>query len=298
MYPGIFLPGGRYYYGNEYFYDNISRLTTANYYNMRSGKSFSELMASSFQTLSSFISSFDMHTKLENGFCYGRFNLNSGTQSIYLNRPLFQVGKYQGTFPLVIETSGIYENDAFSKQFKINDEDITQIDSLSREIWIGNYIQSLESQTQTNDIISEIVYYSIEERILSIYSAFLCLEPSRGGEVCYDCMDETQLVGIEDFIETTNEDSLFQAYPNPFNSQTTIRISLPQLKNQESPSFKIYNMLGQIVRKFSIEQNPQNQYQIIWQGKNDTGNEVSSGTYFFVASTQQKQYSLKLLFLK
>jgi len=47
--------GGRAYYGNEYFYTNITRLTTTNYYNMRSGYNFSDLLASAFQSLSGFI---------------------------------------------------------------------------------------------------------------------------------------------------------------------------------------------------------------------------------------------------
>jgi hypothetical protein len=72
---------------------------------------------------------------------------------------------------------------------------------LAQEAWAGNTIQSLESQAQTNDVINEIVFYSLDERVLSIYSAFLCLEPSRGGEVCYNCMDESELVGVEDLFD-------------------------------------------------------------------------------------------------
>lgn len=294
-----YLIGGRYYYGNEYFYMNISRLTSANYFNIRSEYTFPELIATTLSSLSGFISSFDLHTRLETGYCYSRFNLSSQKYSVYLDRPILQIGKYQGSFPFVIEASGVYESEVFSQKFVIDDQNINQTDSLSEEAWTGNYIQYLESQQQTNDVVNEIVDYSINERVLSIYSAFLCLEPARGGEICYDCMDESELVGIEELFNTTNNDTLFRAYPNPFNNQVKIDVSLPEAVTSGDVSFKIYNILGQVVRTFEVNRNVEgNNYHFIWNGKNDTGSYVSSGTYFFVVNTGEKRYSLKLLFMK
>ena len=64
--------GGRNYYGNEYFYSNITRLTSANYFRLLYGEgTLSGIMSSAFQSLSGFISSFDLHTKLADGFCTG-----------------------------------------------------------------------------------------------------------------------------------------------------------------------------------------------------------------------------------
>lgn len=292
--------GGGYYHGNEYFYTNITRLTTANYYNIRSGYSFSELLASAFQSLSGFISSFDLHTRPQNGFCYGRFDLYSSVHSIYLNRPILQIGRYIGTFPFIIEASGVYKSSVFSQQFEIQESDIAAADSLSEEIWVGNYIKSLASQTQTNDIITEILDYSIDERVLSVYSAFICLEPERGGDIYYNCPDESQLISaFEELEQETDNDSLFQAYPNPFNTQTTIKIKLSKSINPKNISFKIYNVLGQVVQTYQPDVTADRKhYEFIWDGKNDSGIAVSSGNYFFVVSTPEKRFSLKLLLLR
>lgn len=292
--------GGRYYYGNEYFYTNIARLTTANYHHIRSGYSISELVASAFEALSGFISSFDLYTRLQNGFCYGRFNLNSNAQSIYLDRPILQIGKYTGTFPFIIEASGVYKSNVFSQQFEVQESDVAATDSLAEEIWVGNYIRSLASQQQTNDVINEILDRSIDERVLSVYSAFICLEPEQGGDIYYNCPDESRLISALDELEqATDDDSLFQAYPNPFNTQTTIKINLLKSLDPQNISFKIYNVLGQIVRTYQPEVTADRKhYEFIWDGTNNNGIAVTSGNYFFIVSTPEKRYSLKLLLLK
>ncbi|MBN1407372.1 MAG: T9SS type A sorting domain-containing protein [Calditrichaceae bacterium] len=289
--------GGRYYYGNEYFYTNITRLTTANYNNIRSVYSFQSILTNAFQSLGGFLSSFDLHTSLDDGFCYGRFNLNDYSETVYLDRPVLQIGKYKGSFPFNIEVSGMYEETVFSNEYKIEESAVSEVDSLSEEIWVGNYIHDLESQVQTNDVINEIIDYSIKERILSIYSAFLCLEPSRGGEICYDCMDESSLVGIQESnIESVN-DSLI-AYPNPFNSTTKIKLTLSNVKNNSTLSLKIYNTLGQVVRSFEKSSNISDQIEFIWNGKNDQGQDVATGNYFGIVSTPEKVYKLKLILVK
>jgi hypothetical protein len=249
--------------------------------------------------LSGFVSSFDLHTKLENGFCHGRYDLYTGTRSVYLDRPVLQVGKYNGDAPFIIEASGSYASEVFAQEFMIEESAITGADTLAEEIWAGNYINFLEKQPQTNDIVTEIVDLSIEERVLSVYSAFLCLEPERGGQICYDCMDESELVGIAESRTETEADSLFMAYPNPFNSKTTIAVRLPASVDRDKVSMRIHNTLGQAVRTFRPQDSAGGRsYRIEWDGTNDAGTAVSSGHYYFILDTGQKHYTMKLLLLK
>lgn len=291
--------GGRYYYGNEYFYTNITRLTSANYFKISSFNNFSELLSTTFHSLKGFMTSFDLHTRLASGYCYGRYNLNDENNLVYLDRPILQVGKYKGSFPFVIEASGEYDSLIYSKQFEINHDDIDLTDSLSEEAWVGSYLQYLESNNQTNDVVNEIINYSISERVLSIYSAFLCLDPSLGGEVCYDCYDDGGTVSVEEEKITNEADSVITAYPNPFNGQVKINVPIQLINSNDNASFRIYNILGQVVRSFETEtRSGSNSYIFNWDGRNDEGATVSSGIYFFVANTPQKNYSVKLLFMK
>jgi Ca-activated chloride channel family protein len=293
--------GGRSYYGNEYFYSNITRLTTGNYFRLLYGEgSLSGIMTSAFQSLSGFINSFDLYTKLQDGFCYGRYSLNMNANSVYLNKPILQVGKFVGEIPFIIEASGVYNSKPFSQTFILSEEEVFASDSLNEEAWTGNYIKYLENQTQTNDVVDEIVSYSISERVLSIYSAFLCLEPGRGGEICYDCYDESDLPNdVTDSLEMEGDSVLLSVYPNPFNNQVNIKINLPSSLVSENMTFKIYNILGETVKTFQVDplQSLKN-YQFIWNGRNEDGSIVASGIYFFVVTTPEKNYSVKLLLMK
>jgi len=292
--------GGRYYRGNEYFYTNITRLTTGNLYRSISGLSFSEVTSSAIHSLSGFISSFDLHTKLGNGFCYGRIYLSDESNSVYLNRPILQIGQFNGSLPFVIEASGVYQSNVFSQELQFIENEQFKSDSLSAIIWAGNHIKSLELESPRNDIVSEIIDYSISKRILSYYTAFLCLEPSRGGQVCYDCMDETELLtSINESFTETDRDSTFIAYPNPFNSQIKINLRIPDIEMKDEISFTIHNILGQVVRTFKPENSQNdNNYVFTWNGQNDRGETVSTGNYFFVASTTNNKYIKKLLLIR
>ena len=292
--------GGRSYWGNEYFYTNISRLTSGDYFNTRANNSFIEALSSGFNSINGFISSFDLQTSLTNGFCFGRFTSGTDGQSVYLNRPILQVGKFHGNFPFKIDVSGIYNSQVFSQTLEIPTEQVFAGDSLMEEMWVGKTIDVLETKAQTNNVVAEIIDYSIFERVLSRYSAFICLEPSDLTQVCYDCLDESELIsGIEDIEQEIPEDSLLQAYPNPFNNETTISINLSGLKNKENISFNIYNVMGQLVRTFQIEDAAmRKETQFIWDGRDQNGVMVSSGTYFFILNTPVKRHSLKLLLVK
>lgn len=293
-----FRIGGRYYRGNEYFFYNLSRMTTAEYVSMMySGKTFPEVLNQVAESLGGFIRTFDLHTTLENGYCYSRKDINFTEQAVYLNRPLLQIGKFSGELPFKIQLSGVYNSEPFSRELVIGQEHLFNADSLTATMLTGLQLTDLEKEIQYNNIVNEILALSLAQNVLSIYTAFLCLEPSRGGEICYDCMDETVL-NIQANQETAPSDSLMQAYPNPFNARTTIRINLSGIKNPQNTTFRIYNMLGQAVRTFTPPSRADGIHSFVWDGTNDAGVMTASGQYLFVIQSPGKQRYIKLMMLK
>lgn len=291
--------GGRYYYGNEYFYSNIARMTSGNYLDLWDESSLSDMLLNLFQQLGGFMSSFDLATSFDGGYCYGRYTLNQNLTTVYLNRPILQIGKYFGDYPFRIQAAGMLNSDLVFQTMEIPLDDSHVSDSLAQEAWAGNYIQALEISEQSNDIVGEIVQMSIDERILSKYTAFLCLEPAQGGEICHDCVDETELITAlaED---STSVDSLqILSFPNPFNASTTISITLADKDELSDYSFAVFNILGQKIRTFNTSQlNSSKQLQFVWNGQNDAGQALPSGTYFFVSSSPRSRFTQKLILLK
>jgi len=72
--------------------------------------------------------------------------------------------------------------------------------------------------------------------------------------------------------------SLSHNYPNPFNAQTTLKYAL---KEDTRVSLKIYNLLGQEVRTLVKASQPAAYYAVVWDGKNNWGQPVSSGIYIY-----------------
>ena len=71
---------------------------------------------------------------------------------------------------------------------------------------------------------------------------------------------------------------LLQNYPNPFNPTTTIQYQLPKAADVK---IQIFNSMGQLVRNLEQSCQQPGNYQVIWDGRNDLGQLVPSGLYYY-----------------
>lgn len=95
--------------------------------------------------------------------------------------------------------------------------------------------------------------------------------------------------------------ALYSNYPNPFNPETWIPF---QLASGADVVIRIYNIEGQLVRTISLGNQPEGIYvtrdkSAFWNGKNDEGNLVSSGVYFYTLFANGKKIGTrKVIMLK
>jgi hypothetical protein len=86
-------------------------------------------------------------------------------------------------------------------------------------------------------------------------------------------------------------------YPNPFNPETTICFFLPQ--NTEKVDLRIYNLRGQLVRTLiKSTAYPRGESSIVWNGRDDHGRAVSSGSYLYQLITPQRCMTGRMTLMK
>ena len=90
------------------------------------------------------------------------------------------------------------------------------------------------------------------------------------------------------------ETALLPNYPNPFNPETWIPY---QLSEPAEVTLRIYSVNGILVRTLALGHTPAGIYQsrsraAYWDGRNDVGESVASGIYFYTLSTESTRDSV------
>ena len=104
----------------------------------------------------------------------------------------------------------------------------------------------------------------------------------------------SEVTGVKnEFIPTTY--TLFQNYPNPFNPSTVISYALPKAS---FITIKIYDMLGKEIKMLVNDIQSSGVNYIQWNGDNNSGSKVASGTYIFTIKAGDFIQSKKMMLLK
>ena len=84
-------------------------------------------------------------------------------------------------------------------------------------------------------------------------------------------------------------------YPNPFNPETWIPYELDEPTNV---TIEIHNVNGQLVRSLDLGHQQSNHYTAHWNGKNEIGERVASGVYFYTLITKNFIATRKMVIMK
>ncbi len=214
----------------------------------------------------------DLDMFLANSTFRDQFNFNGAPNALYRN------DLEAGNNWLHIELQGIVSNrSAIGARIAVTIAGVRQM----REITSGGLAQdSLVAefglgQAQKADMVQiewpsgEIVSFgNVEANQLLVITEGLAVEPP-----------SSKLI----ITWGRAKSSLYQNYPNPFNPETWIPY---QLAEDADVSIKIHNVAGQLVRTLHPGHRPAGLYiskhkAAYWDGKNEMGEDVSSGVYFY-----------------
>jgi hypothetical protein len=144
------------------------------------------------------------------------------------------------------------------------------------------------------------------ESFLQLNVAFV---PTQGGEFSEsltlntDATSSTVVINLMGEANVvSNDDNVQQAitalkgnFPNPFNPSTEIAYSL---KEAGKVKIEIYNLKGQLVKTLINDTMPQGEHRITWNGKDQRGNGVSSGIYFYKMKVGGYTGTRKMMLMK
>ena len=100
--------------------------------------------------------------------------------------------------------------------------------------------------------------------------------------------------GIDDNVAAPTEFNLGQNYPNPFNATTKIDFRT----EGGEVSLAVYDITGSLVRTLVNGSMESGSHSVVWDGKDDSGSEVSTGVYFYRLSDADGSSVRRMTLLK
>ncbi len=101
---------------------------------------------------------------------------------------------------------------------------------------------------------------------------------------------------VDERVILPSDYKLSANYPNPFNPSTTFNYTLPLDK---AVSVKVYDITGRLVRTLVNNAfHAAGAYEVSWNGTNDSGHPVASGTYIYTLEWGQFVQSKTMVLLK
>ena len=149
-------------------------------------------------------------------------------------------------------------------------------------------------QHQTGRDRATVAFAGVEPLRGDNVLAYLVVGPRSGNSRAIDSsirlsyaeFNEVVVLGqpnLFDAVPVPDTTALFQNYPNPFNPETWIPY---QLAIPADVGVEIYSSTGTVVRRIALGHQPAGMYQsredaAYWDGRNDRGETVASGVYFY-----------------
>jgi len=154
----------------------------------------------------------------------------------------------------------------------------------------------------TSNILSQINVsgkISTTERVVQ-YAEITLINKNDTAEAYKIITDSTgnfQISIITSLRENKNEKptkfEISQNYPNPFSQETNISYKINEPSNLD---IKIYDILGQEVRRFNEGLQEVGTHKIIWDGTDNFRNKVSPGIYLYIITDKKESIAGKMIF--
>ncbi len=288
---------GHAYYGNDYLYENLARLSKGAVVKLRNLAVW-QLLDALGNVFFPAVDAVEVDALPRGGFHESRFLFNNGRSHFPIAWPYMELGRYEGNLPFSVDYFGKVDGHLYKHTVAITDTFNTPRPDLLAIMWHAYHVENLLKEPQSNVTISEIGRIATKYHFLSPYNGFVIPGPS--GLVAFKRLVESDTLQPEE-PETTSLPGRFSlaAFPNPFNLNTTVHLSFSALQKATVARVKIYDLLGKQVRSYRFDL-PQaaSTVQFRWDGRSNDGEILPSGVYLIVGVIGHLRKRIKLTLLK
>jgi len=161
----------------------------------------------------------------------------------------------------------------------------------------GDLIHISYELVEGADLPSEVTFFlglanlpgtSMDPELLNV----VCGYPDEDSPVVV----ETNALSLDENLTIPTQFALHQNYPNPFNPSTQISFDVPD--GSELVRLNIYNILGKKVSTLLNNVVNPGKHKVEWNAKDNEGNPVASGIYFYELSSSSFTARKKMLLIR
>jgi len=161
--------------------------------------------------------------------------------------------------------------------------------------WLYNAnLQTMISYDDPASVLEKCEYINLEELAGAMFWEFSGDKYGALQDVVYNAMCDSS--GTDSGDEIVGLKETLNNFPNPFNPNTNISFQLSLDCQDQDVILKIYNIMGQKIKRFSINNN---QTSVNWDGTDENNQPVPTGIYLYLLISNGKRLgSNKCLLLK
>ncbi len=284
-------------YGNRSFtfLSELTRITGGHLFFYRFHPLKTALAAIFFEKVAHY-NEVEVQTRMQDGYTFDRRDYALFEGYYPMDFPIIQTGRLQGNFPMSVTVIANTLQQSVKKDLVIPAEAVQPGSDHLYTAFYGQQLQKLARRYQNNWVVNEIIALSLETGVLSPYTAFLVPDKWQSYYVP-EFVDETVKGSTPVETHPVVMDSLLcvKASPNPFNPRTTLHIDVPVRGDFR---VDIYNLAGQLVRRFERSAAVAGRYKVIWDATSDAGLPVTSGIYVARITAQNQVKTIRLTLLR
>lgn len=286
--------GNKNFKGDQYFNEKIAQMTYGEFYTVKgTNLSVANMLSSSLSSMKSKLSEVGLYIEAKDGLTVAKTTeiINDETTNKKL---ICEYGKMVGDYPIEAKISALLDNKVVMKKYTFVDSNTVK-SSESSKMWNWTYIRSLENKPNRSLKESQdLVYRSQRHRILSIQTAFLCLEPWMMPSP--STTEEEENGNMTSVSSENQEIAIDISYgPNPIQSYSKINLQI-QDDNTKILSIGIVDLMGNVLKEFDFDANSKN-LELEWNLEAEGQNKIASGTYFLVINSNLGKKVIRLVVL-